>query len=120
LFTVQEDGDVIVGATVVHSSDRNKKTGLAPIDSDLILSAVADLPILKWRYKGQDVEHIGPTAQDFSEAFNVGADDKTIALVDADGVALAAIQALYHQVRRENEDLRERLARLEALLGDSR
>ena len=40
------------------------------------------------------VRHIGPVAQDFRAAFDLGADDKTIATVDADGVALAAIQGL--------------------------
>jgi hypothetical protein len=33
-------------------------------------------------------------AQDFHAAFQVGDDDKHIATVDADGVALAAIQGL--------------------------
>jgi len=34
-------------------------------------------------------------AQDFRAAFGLGEDDKHISTVDADGVALAAIQELY-------------------------
>jgi hypothetical protein len=37
-------------------------------------------------------------AQDFHAAFGVGTDDKHIATVDADGVALAAIQGLNEKV----------------------
>jgi hypothetical protein len=47
-------------------------------------------------------------AQDFYAAFNVGTDDKHIATVDEDGVALAAIQGL-------NEKLKDKDARIEAL-----
>lgn len=39
--------------------------------------------------------HIRPVAQDFYAAFGVGEDPRRISTVDADGVALAAIQALY-------------------------
>jgi hypothetical protein len=35
---------------------------------------------------------MGPTAQDFRAAFGLGPNDTTISVVDADGVALAAIQ----------------------------
>ena len=42
-----------------------------------------------------DVDHYGPTAQDFHAAFGLGDDDDTlIGTQDADGVALAAIQGL--------------------------
>lgn len=75
------------------------------------------LPIARWNYKhdSADTPHLGPVAQDFHQAFGLGADDKHIATVDADGVALAAIQAL----KAENESLKKQnaaiLKRLEAL-----
>jgi hypothetical protein len=56
-------------------------------------------------------------AQDFYAAFNVGEDDKHINLVDASGVALAAIQGLYQVVREKDADLaalRQQNAALEA------
>jgi hypothetical protein len=52
-------------------------------------------------------------AQDFHAAFGVGPDDKHIATVDADGVALAALQALNQKVQ-EVGALEERVRSLEA------
>jgi hypothetical protein len=40
----------------------------------------------------------GAPTQDFHTAFSLGADDKHIATVDADGVALPAIQGLNQKV----------------------
>jgi len=59
---------------------------------------------------------VGPLAQDFYEAFRLGEDDRYISTVDADGIALAAIQALRRQVKdlkNENNALRARLEALE-------
>ncbi len=60
-----------------------------------------------WSYKSQDpsIRHIGPMAQDFAEAFQVGEDSKHITTVDADGVALAAIQGLNEIVKERNMQL---------------
>jgi flagellar biosynthesis/type III secretory pathway protein FliH len=41
---------------------------------------------------------MGPTAQDFQAAFGLGSDEQCIGTVDADGVALAAIQGLNEKV----------------------
>src|SRR5207244_1513965 len=70
------------------------------VDERGILQALMTVPIETWQYSAQDldVRHIGPTAQDFAEAFGVGEDDRHISTVDADGVALAAIQGLYQMV----------------------
>ena len=68
----------------------------------------------------EGVRHLGPTSQDFRAAFNLGADDEHIAAVDADGVALAAIQALYGEVQARDErieTLEDRVERLEARLA---
>lgn len=99
-------------------SDRNMKENFAAIDADATLAKVAALPVTSWNYTFEDpgVRHIGPMAQDFKATFDVGATDKAIAKVDADGVALAAIQALHRrtsELRAENDELRERLAKLE-------
>jgi hypothetical protein len=59
-------------------------------------------------------------AQDFHAAFGLnGADDKHIATVDADGVALAAIQGLnqkLEETRAENIALKRELSEIKALL----
>jgi hypothetical protein len=97
------------------------------------------VPVSVWNYKSQNpsIRHMGPMAQDLHAAFGLGESDKGIATIDADGVALAAIQGLNAKLETENaalraqsaaqeerlrlqdERLREqdaRLARLEALL----
>jgi len=59
-------------------------------------------------------------AQDFYSAFNVGMDDKHISMVDADGVALAAIQGLNQKLNEkvtEIGELKSRLERLENLMN---
>ena len=40
-------------------------------------------------------------AQDFAAAFGIGRDDTSMATIDADGVALAAIQGLYQIVQEQ-------------------
>ena len=55
--------------------------------------------------------------------FSVGMDDKHIATVDADGVALAAIQGLNQKLeeqRAENAELKARLTALEQFIAQSR
>jgi hypothetical protein len=118
-------------------SDRNAKQNFASVDGTGLLARLASIPVLTWNYKAQDasIRHLGPMAQDFYAAFQVGEDDKHIATVDADGVALAGVQALYQlsqekdriikaqgeeikQLSQQLEELRARLARLEkAILG---
>ena len=92
-----------------NSSDRNIKEQFQPVNPAEVLARVASLPITSWNFK-QDAatRHIGPMAQDFYAAFNVGSDEKHIATVDEGGVALAAIQGL-------NAKLKEKEAQLEAL-----
>ena len=101
-----------------------------------LLGRLAELPVQTWYYKsqGDSVRHIGPTAQDFRAAFEVGEDDRHIATVDECGVALAAIQGLTGIVRqqrsamkastaelgelkKQNDQLRQKLADLESALN---
>ena len=76
--------------------DVNQKNLYGSVDSRSILDKVSSLPLYRWSYKTQDesVQHIGPTAQDFSAAFGLGENNTTICTLDPDGVALAAIQEL--------------------------
>jgi hypothetical protein len=101
-------GEVTTTAVNI-TSDRNAKEQFKPVSPREVLAKVAALPITEWQYKTQgDARHIGPMAQDFHAAFGTGRDDKHITSVDADGVALAAIQGL-------NEKLEEKSAEVEAL-----
>ena len=115
------------GGVWTNGSDRNSKKNFTPVDQKDILAKVADLPITAWQYKREpdSVRHIGPVAQDFHAAFGLGQSDRHIGTIDADGVALAAIQGLHKLVlekdgqivalHEEIASMSERLARLEAL-----
>ncbi|MBW6474993.1 MAG: tail fiber domain-containing protein [Anaerolineaceae bacterium] len=96
-------------------SDRNLKENFEIIDKKALLDSLAGIPITDWNYKAQDesIRHIGPMAQDFYAAFGVGEDDTHITTIDADGVALAAIQGLYE----ENQELKAKVDDLEARLS---
>jgi hypothetical protein len=114
-----------VNTTFVSLSDRNQKENFEAVSPREVLDKVAALPITRWNFKGDAATpHVGPMAQDFHAAFALGADDKHIATVDADGVALAAIQGLDQKLTEEltrrdteNAELRTRLERLERLLN---
>jgi trimeric autotransporter adhesin len=99
-------------------SDRRLKTAIAPVDAGAILERLLATPIATWSYRAQaGVRHIGPMAQDFAASFAVGENDTTISTVDADGVALAAIQGLDAKLERENAQLRHALDALTARLA---
>ncbi len=125
IFNVNQDGtvtmtnDVIVGGTTVHTSDRNRKEAFEAVDVAALLEEVARLPVQRWQYKGQTIRHLGPTAQDFYAAFGIGHNETTIASVDADGVALAAIQGLYHENRQLRSTLEDLIKRIEGLERES-
>ena len=71
----------------------------SPIDAAAVLATLGTLPIATWAYDAEPgVRHLGPTSQDFAAAFGLGGTDEAIATVDADGVALAALQALLARV----------------------
>jgi hypothetical protein len=85
------------------------KEKFTSIDSRKVLERVASPPVSTWNFKTDGKTwHIGPMAQDFYAAFNFGQDDKHIATVDENGVALAAIQG-------PNEKLKDKDAQIKAL-----
>ena len=96
------------GGTWTNSSSRSLKTNFAMVNPRDVLQKVLQLPIQTWNYKAEDarVQHIGAISQDFHGLFGFGDSVETISTVDADGVALAAIQGLH-------EELKDRDAKLE-------
>jgi hypothetical protein len=109
-----------VNGTFVNSSDRNAKEDFAAVNPQAVLDKVAAMPITQWVYKTDTgTRHIGPMAQDFYAAFNVGPDERHITTVDEGGVALAAIQGLNAKVEAkeaEIQQLHQQLAALQALV----
>jgi hypothetical protein len=97
------------------ASDRNLKDGFEPVDGEDILRRLAAMPIERWSYKSEPgVRHMGPVAQDFKAAFDLGVDDVSIGHLDEAGVSLRAIQALEVRTR----ELQEKTAEIEGLKAD--
>ena len=105
-------------------SDQAAKQDLAVVDPQTILAKVVAMPVSTWRYRSETsgALHMGPTAQDFHAAFGLGEGNRTITTVDADGVALAAIQGLHQVLEARNaqslelsRDMDVLTTRLEAL-----
>jgi hypothetical protein len=96
-------GGVCANGAIANCSDRNVKQNFAPVNPSDILEKVIQLPMSAWSYTNTPaVRHVGPMAQDFYAAFNVGADDKHITTIDESGVALAAIQGLNEVVKKKD------------------
>ena len=92
------------------------------MDKEEVLGRLADMPVNTWNRSGMDpnIRRMGPTAQDFYAAFGLGNDDKHISTLDANGVALVAIQALYEQLQNKDAQLeaqQRQIAMLEARLA---
>lgn len=98
------------------TSSRLAKEAFEGVDGEEILTKLADLPIERWRYIGTTADHVGPFAEDFHAAFGLGESATKISTVDAEGIALRAIQALERRteaLQQENAELTRRLDALE-------
>ncbi|BAO43440.1 tail fiber domain-containing protein [Thiolapillus brandeum] len=109
----------VTANNILLTSDRNAKTAIEPVDGDYVLRQLQQIPVSAWSYKSSpDERHIGPMAQDFYAAFGLGNTDKRISMVDAAGVALAAVKALNQRLEEKEariQELEKRLARQEEL-----
>ena len=120
LFSSSASAGVSLAAgsgTWTSMSDRNTKENFEAVNPREVLDKVAALPVSRWNYKTQpaNVRHVGPMAQDFQAAFAVGESDIGITTVDADGVALAAIQGLNEVVKEKDAEIQALKARLDRL-----
>jgi trimeric autotransporter adhesin len=104
-----------LGGTWTNTSDINKKEDFSDLNSNELLQKIAQLSIQRWKYKGTNEYHIGPTAQDFYKLFGLGTDDKSISTVDPAGIALAAIQEQQRLIEKQNELLLQLQKRIEVL-----
>lgn len=118
------------------ASSRTLKENFENVDGEEVLLKMRGVPITKWTMIGvkDPVPHLGPVAEDFYDAFQLGLGNTTIGLGDIDGVNFAAAKALesrtsimMEQMRAKDEKiehlekkaaaLEERLAKLEKLLS---
>lgn len=113
--------------TVGTLSDRNAKDDIVEVDTADVLDRLAELPISTWRYKQEEnISHMGPMAQDFWAAFQLGKGETRICPSDTAAVAMAAAKELNKrleakqeeiaELKKHNADLEERLRRIEEAL----
>jgi hypothetical protein len=114
----------VVGATLSPGatawstfSDRRFKDYVRTVDGRRVLRKLAAMPISTWNWKSQDpgIRHMGPMAQDFRAAFGLGESETHISTVDADGVALAAIQGLHAELRERDARVARQNAKITSL-----
>ena len=121
-FQLDAAGNLTIPGTLTSASSRTVKENIIPTNGGALLSAVASLPLYTWNYKTTSAaqRHIGPIAEDFYDMFRFGQDDKHVAPSDVAGVALGAVKALNQVVAEKDVEiqaLKERLLRLESLIG---
>jgi len=100
------------------ASSRAVKTNIDPVDPGEALAGVEQLEVATWEYENDDGEgagttHIGPMAEEFHDAFDVGDSDKHINSINADGAAFAAIQGLSEKLDEKTEQIEEQQDRIE-------
>jgi hypothetical protein len=90
-----------------HSSSRELKENFTKLKAEEILKKISQLEVTRWNYKteGSAVTHIGPVAEDFWQLFKTGDSDKSIALIDETGVALAGVKALLEKVKTQEQQI---------------
>src|ERR1051326_2294199 len=118
-MNLDPSGNMTILGTLTQGSSREIKEGFGAVSPAAILQKVVEMPITTWVYKNQDVRHIGPMAEDFYGAFQVGQSPKGISPTDTAGVAFAAIQGLndiVQQKEKEISELKASLDKLEAMI----
>ena len=116
-FVLDSSGNLTILGTLTQNSNRESKNNIAAVDPQKVLQKVVQLPIATWTYKkDQEVEHLGPMAQDFHEAFGLGASNIGITTYDTAGVALASIQALYRSLQEQQSQLEQKQTQLDTVL----
>jgi hypothetical protein len=113
------------------TSSRTTKENFLSVDGDDVLASLRKVPVSTWNYisEGRATRHLGPMAEDFYRAFQLGPGNTSIGVQDAVGVSLAAVKALdartlelqrkteeVEQLRAKVNSLEERLAALEQLV----
>ncbi|HEV8187685.1 MAG TPA: tail fiber domain-containing protein, partial [Pyrinomonadaceae bacterium] len=120
------------------TSSRATKENFLTVDGGDVLSRLKGIEVSSWNYisEGRNVRHMGPMAEDFFKAFQLGSGNTSIGVQDLTGVSLAAIKELnlrtdelqrktveveqlrdqVNQLRQANSEMERRLATLEQLM----
>lgn len=111
------------GGVWTNASSKEFKENFTPLDQQQLFDAIESLNIEGWNYRNSDEFHIGPYAEEFVEAFNVGTTDEEtgervnshLAASDVAGVALAAVKELITENTRLRADLKQHQNKTESL-----
>jgi len=95
------------GGTWTNASSILLKTNFIELEDSWILEKIRSLDIFKWDYKNTSETHIGPTSEQFLEAFDVGLqNDKThLSTIDVSGVALKGVQVLIDKIESQENQI---------------
>jgi trimeric autotransporter adhesin len=124
------------GASITCASSRTLKSFFTPVDGEDVLNRIRGLNIERWVYEDEAGQpwHLGPTSEEFMQAFGLGNDKLAIGHLDQMGVTLKGVQALEKRTTdlqqqllektqqlkerdRRIDDLEARIRRLEGLLA---
>jgi hypothetical protein len=110
------------GGVWTNGSSRTFKENFQPLNSQELLEKISSLPVEAWNFKNSEERHIGPLAEEFVSAFDVGAvredgtrDDKYLSTEDIAGVALAGVKELIREnqeQKQENQELKRTIEKL--------
>ncbi len=111
------------GGVWTNASSKEFKENYTPLDQQQLFDAIESLNIEGWNYRNSDEYHIGPYAEEFIRAFDVGAIDENtgkrvnshLAASDVAGVALAAVKELIEK----NRALELRIEQLEKKINQN-
>jgi hypothetical protein len=90
------------GASITCASSMTLKENYLTVDGEDVLARMRTIPVTTWNYidEGRSSRHMGPFAEDFWKAFQLGDDPRGIGHLDIDGVNFAAIKALDERTRQ--------------------
>lgn len=99
------------------ASSRTLKENFGEVDGEDILARLRGVPITTWTMRGskEPIRHLGPVAEDFYDAFELGLGNTTIGMGDIDGVTFAAAQALEKRTSALKAEITARDAKISSL-----
>ena len=103
-------------------SDRERKENILFVEPKDYLNRLDSIDVFSWSYISQDssITHIGPMAQDFYAAFELGTDSTTINSGDFDGINLLLLKALdqrMDELQLQEEELSQLQSKLDQLIA---
>ena len=106
-LTLDANGNLTLAGTLTQGSTYTIKDNFQTADLFGILDRLVDLPVFRWNYisDADSIQHLGPTAEDFFAAFDLGADAHHVAASDLASVALVSLQGLLSVAAHQGSQL---------------